>query len=154
MLLRLGEPRVRFLWCWLLLFFIHCCSSFIDVFAFPSYFSMPPALHPGFSGPWRFPPALNSIPWLLWIAFAFSSTASATVLSGHFYPQTFFTLRSFPNIFDSTYFYQRLPGSRQVFFQICRTSCGSSKYRPGLSICLIHSNRQSWFSEEFVFKSC
>ena len=34
----------------LLLFFIH----------FPGYFIMPPALHPGFSGPWRPPPALSS----------------------------------------------------------------------------------------------
>ena len=34
----------------LLLFFI----------SFPGYFSMAPALHPGFSGPWRPPPALSS----------------------------------------------------------------------------------------------
>ena len=59
MLLCLGEPPVRFLWCWLL-FFIHCCSSFIDVYTFLSYFSMPPALHPGFSDPWRGLPALSS----------------------------------------------------------------------------------------------
>ena len=31
----------------------YCCPSFIVVFTFPSYFSMPPALQPGFSGLWR-----------------------------------------------------------------------------------------------------
>ena len=44
------------------LFFICCCFSFIAIFTFPSYFAMPPALHPGFSGPWRPPPALGSNP--------------------------------------------------------------------------------------------
>ena len=28
--------------------------------SFPGYFAMPPALHPGFSGPWRPPSALSS----------------------------------------------------------------------------------------------
>ena len=36
------------------------------------------------------------LPRLLSIAFSFSSTASATILSGHFYPLEFFTLHSFP----------------------------------------------------------
>ena len=31
----------------------YCCPSFIVVFKFLSYFSMPPALQPGFSGLWR-----------------------------------------------------------------------------------------------------
>ena len=51
-------------------FSFHFCSSFVvihhSVFfiavlhSFPGYFAMPPALHPGFSGPWRPPPALSS----------------------------------------------------------------------------------------------
>ena len=44
---------------------------------------MPPALRPGFSGPWGPPLALSSTLATL-IAFAYSSTAGATVLSGHF----------------------------------------------------------------------
>ena len=35
-----------------------CCSSF----RFPGYFTMSPALHPSYSGPWRPPPALSSTP--------------------------------------------------------------------------------------------
>ena len=72
---------------------------------------------------------------------------------GIFYPQTLFTLRSFPDIFDTTCFYQGFPGSRQFFLEVCRASCWSSKHRPGSSVCLIHSNPQSSYSEEFVFKS-
>ena len=49
-----------------------CCSSFIFIcwcfsfcwccifIWFPGYFAMSPALHPGFSDPWRSPPALSS----------------------------------------------------------------------------------------------
>ena len=51
-----------------------CCSSFIFICQcfsfcwccifiwFPGYFAMSPALHPGFSNPWRSPPALSSTP--------------------------------------------------------------------------------------------
>ena len=61
MVLCLGEPPGGF-------YDVGCCSSFITVFVmlvvvvftFPGYFSMPPALHPGFSGPWRPPSALSS----------------------------------------------------------------------------------------------
>ena len=66
--------------------------------------------------------------WLLWITFAFSSTAKATTLSGHFYPQVFFTLNSFPNIFDITLLLSKppwepevLPRSFQGFMLILKT---------------------------------
>ena len=60
---------------------------------------MPRALQPGFSGPRSSPPALSSTLALL-IAFAFSSTASATVLSGHFLPTgVLSTLCYFTDIF-------------------------------------------------------
>ena len=71
---------------------------------------------------------------------------------GVFYPQAFFTLRSFTDIFDSTCVYQGFPGSRQFFLEVCRASYWSSKHRPGPSVCLIHSNPQSSYSEEFIFK--
>ena len=37
-----------------------CCFSSLQVFTFPAYFSLPPALHLGFSGQWRCPPSLSS----------------------------------------------------------------------------------------------
>ena len=37
-----------------------CCFTSLEVFTFPGYFSFPPTLHPGFSGPWKPQPALIS----------------------------------------------------------------------------------------------
>ena len=37
-----------------------CCFTSLEVFMFPGYVSLPLALHPSFSGPWRPPPALSS----------------------------------------------------------------------------------------------
>ena len=79
------------MWCWLLLLFFVTGD-----FSFSSYFFMPPALHLGFSDPWRPKPALSStlatfaclllpgLSWALWF------------WPGVFYPQTFFTLHSVP----------------------------------------------------------
>ena len=65
------EKLLRFLWCWssfcccyfsfifICRCFSFCCCIFIS---FPGYFTMSPALHPGFSGPWKAPPALSSTP--------------------------------------------------------------------------------------------
>ena len=68
---------------------------------------------------------------------------------GIFYPQAFFTLRSFTDIL--TCVYQGFPGSRQFFLEVCRASYWSSKHRPGPSVCLIHSNPQSFIHLKFVF---
>ena len=94
---------------------------------------------------------LWALPQLLSIAFSFSSTASATVLSGHFLPTGVFYLTLLPDIFGTTCFYQGFPGSRQLFLEICRASYWSSKHRPGPSVCLIHSNPQSSIHLNFVF---
>ena len=74
------------------------------------------------------------------------------------YPQAFFTLCSFTDIL--TCVYQGFPGSRQFFLEVCRASYWSSKYRPSPSskhrpspsVCLIHSNSQTSYSEQFSFK--
>ena len=80
---------------------------------------------------------LWALPWPFLVAFASSSTASATVLSGYFLP---------------TGVYQGLLWTRQFFLEVCRTSCWSSKHRPSPFVCLIHCNPQSSYSEEFIFK--
>ena len=164
----LGEPPVRFLWCWLL-FLIHCCFCDVACCLFLRFWTTFPChrhstlasqAREGFCQLW-------ALPWLLSIALLFRHIfiASATVLSGHFLPTGVFFLTLLPHIFSTTCFYQDLPGSRQFFFEVCRASCwasglwslqdfrASSKHRPGPSACLIHSNPQSWYSEESVFKS-
>ena len=118
MLLCLGEPPVRFLWCWLLffisflffillLYFIHfyssfcCCSSFI---AFQCHPSLVRGLSPGFRT--HFILSAQSIGgWFATISFSIFPRSSFTVLPralrfwvGSFYPQAFFTLRSFTDI--------------------------------------------------------
>ena len=74
----------------------------LEVFTFPGYFFLPPALHPGFSGPWRPLPALSST-LATFGCFTFarlfrrSFTASATVFEWvffthrHFFTDTFVT---------------------------------------------------------------
>ena len=69
---------------------------------------------------------------------------------GIFYPQAFFTLRFFTDIL--TCVYQGFSGSRHFFLEVCKASYWSSKHRPGPSVCLIHSNPQSSYSERFSFK--
>ena len=65
MLLCLGEPPVRFLFlcCCSFLMCIFICRSSLFCFCifiwFPDSFTMSPALHLGFSDPWRPPPALS-----------------------------------------------------------------------------------------------
>ena len=81
---------------------VGCCCCFLfftslEVFTFPGYFSLPSALHAGFSGSWRPPPALSST-LATFGCFTFSRffrhsfTASATVLSVRFLPTDVFYL--------------------------------------------------------------
>ena len=61
-----GFCGVVHFWCCVFSFIFICrCFSFCwcCIFIwFPGYFAMSPALHPGFSDPWRSPPALSSPP--------------------------------------------------------------------------------------------
>ena len=77
--------------------------------------------------------------------------ASATALSEHFLPTGIFYVTLLPDIFGTTCFYQGFPGSRQLFLESCSASYWSSKHRPGPSVCLIHSNPQSFIHLKFVF---
>ena len=105
MVLCLGEPPGRFL---LLLFFIHFYSSFCCHFcssfccccySFHFQAALPPALHSGFSGPWRPPQALSSTPITFDCLCFFIYREHYGFEWGFFYPQAFFTLCSFTDIF-------------------------------------------------------
>ena len=97
MLLCLGEPPVRFLCScsFLMCIFICWCSSFCCCSSFLGYFTMSPALHSGFSGPWRPPRALSSILTTFDCLFFFIYRERYG-LEDIFNPQAFFTLHCFP----------------------------------------------------------
>ena len=154
MLLSLGEPPMRFFVLLLLLLFIFDLLMFFILLLLFIYFqaTLPCHRHSTLASQAREGiHQLWALPRLLLIAFSFSSTASATVLSGHFLPTGVFYLTLLPDIFGTTCFYQGFPGSRQLFLEICRASYWSSKHRPGPSVCLIHSNPQSFIHLKFVF---
>ena len=143
----------RFLWCWSS--FCCCYSSFVvflhshflfDIIPHPSvdyrqvfrpilYFQSSPS-H-SYSQHFHFQP------------FRYLLTASATVLSGHFLLTGVFYLMLLHRHF--TCIYQGLPRNWQFFLEVCRASYWSSKHRPGPSVCLIHSNPQSFIHLKFVF---
>ena len=162
MLLCLGEPPEMFLCycCSFLMCIVICwCSSFCCcIFIwFSGSFTMSPALHPGFSGLWRPPTALRSTPTTSDCLFFF------IYHERYGFEWAFFTHRRFlayapsrhfwhiPNILAQPVFIKVLLGAGSYFFESCRASYWSSKHRPGPSVCLIHSNPQSFIHLKFVF---
>ena len=148
----LGEPPRWVLWCWLsfLVFISFLCLHFVVVLylsflfiSFPAYFTMSPALHPGFSDLWRRPPSLSSTLNYFWLPFLFHLPQALRFWVGSFYTQAFFTLRFFIEIL--TNIYQGFPGTQQFFLDVCRALYWSWKHGPGLSVCLIHSNPQTLY---------
>ena len=102
---------------------------------------------------------LWALPRLLSIAFSFSSTTSAAILSGDFLSTCVFYLTLLPNIFGTSRHFWQISdilaqpafikvslGAGSYFLESCRASYWSSKYRPGPSVCLIYSNPQSFKS--------
>ena len=129
MVLYLGEPIGR---CLLLLFihfsffillsFLFFILLLLFFISFPGYFPMSLTPHPSFSGPWRPPVALSSTQATFDCLCFFIYCKRYGFEWGFFFPQAFITLRSFTDIFDSTYVYQGLPGNRQFFLEVCRAS--------------------------------
>ena len=124
-----------------LLFFLHL---------FPGYFNMSLALYPSFLRPWRPPLALSSTSTTFDCLFYFIH-CERYGFEWAFFTQIFFTLCSFPRFFGTICFYQGSPGSRQLFFEVCRASLWSLKNRPGQCVCFIHSNPHSFIHRKFVF---
>ena len=109
------ENLRMFLWCWPSFCWCCCCSSFIFIcwccifIWFLGYFVMSPALHPGFSDPWRSPPALSSTPTTFDCLFFF------IYRERYGFERAFFTHRRFlpyapSRHFGTTCFYQGFPG--------------------------------------------
>ena len=139
-----------------LLFLCCCCSFFMCIFIcqwssfcccifiwFPGYFAMSPALHPGFSGPWRPPPALSSTPTTFDCLFFF------IYRERYGFEWAFFTHRRFLPYAPSQHFWHNLLLSRPPW-ELGNPSYWSSKHRPSTSVCLIHSNPQSFLHLKFV----
>ena len=149
------ENLWRFLW----------CCSFVNVFHFVRVVSLfdfqatlPCHWHSTLASQTREGlHQLWALPRLLSIAFSFSSTASATVLSGHFLPTGVFYLTLLPDIFGipnilaQPAFIKVSLGAGSYFFESCRASYWSLKHIPGPSVCLIHSNPQSFIHLSFVY---
>ena len=156
------ENLRRFLWCWSS--FCCCCySSFVDVFHSHFLFDIIP--HPSVDYRQVFRPILyfqpspsqSDLRHFHFQPFRYLLTASATVLSGHFLPTGVFYLTLLPDIFGipnilaQPAFIKVSLGAGSYFFESCRTSYWSSKHRSGPSVCLIHSNPQSFMHLKFVF---
>ena len=124
---------------------------------------MSPALHPGFSDPWRSPTALSStlttIDCLLFFIYRECSGFEwAFFTHRRFLPYTpfqhfgtYLTFWYIPDILAQPAFIKVSLGARSYFFESCMASYWSSKHRSGPSVCLIHSNPQSFIHLSFVF---
>ena len=158
----LGEPS-GFLWCWSS--FCCCYSSFVDVLHSHFLFNIIP--HPSVDYRQVFRPILYFQPspsqsdsrHFHFQPFRYLLTASATVLSGHFLPTGVFYLTLLPNIFGTSQHFWRIPDilAQPAFIKIslgagsCRASYWSLKQRSGPSVCLTHSNPQSFIHLKFLF---
>ena len=162
MVVFLGEPPVRFLCCccsfliFILLLYLHLSMFFILLLFLLIAFDVIP--HPSVDYRWSFytpfytfSPAHRRVIRDTFIFSAIPFLPRALQLwVGIFYPQALFTLRSFADIL--TCVYQGFPGGWQFILEVCRASYWSSKDRLGPSVCLIHSNPQTSYSEQFSFK--
>ena len=80
--------------------------SFLIFISFPGYFTMSPAFHSGFSGPWRPPPALRSTPTTFDCLFFF------IYRERYAFEWAFFTHRRFLSYASSWHFWHNLLLSR------------------------------------------
>ena len=99
-----------------------------------------------------------AIPRLLSIAFPFSSTASATVLSGHFLPTGVFYLTLLPDIFGTfpTFWCNLLSSNfwwelTVTFLKVAGLHTDLRNTDSAHLFCLIHSNPQSFIHLKHVF---
>ena len=149
------ENLRRFLWCWSS--FCCCYSSFVDVLHSHFLFDIIP--HPSVDYRQVFRPILYFQPRPSQSDlqhFHFSTIPLSSYRDRYGFEWAFFTHRRFlpyapPNILAQPAFIKVSLGASIYFLKSCRASYGSSKQRPGPSVCLIHSNPQSSIHLNFVF---
>ena len=123
---------------------VHLSFSFICIFFLTSCLTLPWTsarfLDPFFT----FSPAHRKFirDTFIFQPFRYLITASATVLSGYFLPIGVFYFTLLPDILAQPAFIKVSLRTGSYFLESYRPSCWSSKCRPGLSVCLIHSNPQ------------
>ena len=152
------ENLRRFLWCWSS--FCCCYSSFVDVIHLHFLFDIVP--HPFVDYRQIFRPILYAQPSPLQ-----SDSWQFHFLSSYWkrygFEWAIFTHRPFLPCAPSKYFWHILDilaqpafikvvlGAGSYFPESCRASYWSSKHRPSSSVCLIHSNPQSFIHLKFLF---
>ena len=155
------ENLQRFLWCWS----SFCCYSlFVNVFHSHFLFDIMP--HPSVDYRQVFRPILYFQPSPSQSDsrhFHFSTIPLSSYRERYGFEWAFFTHRRFlpyapsqhfwhiPNILAQPAFIKVLPWAGSYFLESCRASYWSSKHRPDPSVCLIHSNPQSFIHLKFVF---
>ena len=151
------------MWCWSS--FCCCCySSFVDVFHSHFLFDIIP--HPSVDYRQVFRPILYFQPSPSQSDsrhFHFSTIPLSSYRERYGFEWAFFTHRPFlpyapsrhfwhiPDILAQPAFIKVSLGAGSYFFESCRASYWSSKHRPGPSVCLIHSNPQSFIHLKSVF---
>ena len=140
----LGEPLGGFV---ILCIFIYFHLSMIFILLFYLHLISRLLCHVTGTPPWLLRPMKASTsselyPDYFWLRFLFHLLRALRFSVGIFY--------ALSQHFDTTCFYQSFRGGRQLFLEICRASYWSLKHRPGPSVCLIHSNPQSFIHLKFV----
>ena len=155
----LGEPLGGFV---ILCIFIYFHLSMIFILLFYLHLISRLLCHVTGTPPWLLRPMKASTsselyPDYFWLPFLFHLPRVLRFWVGIFYPQAFFTLHSFmtfwhiPDILAQPAFIKVSLGAGSYFLESCRASYWSLKHRPGPSVCLIHSNPQSFIHLKFVF---
>ena len=132
---------------------IHLSFFFIHIFFLTSFLTLPWTIVRILDPFCTFSPAHCRVirDTFIFQPFRYLLTASVTVLSGHFLPTGVFYLTSLLDILAKPAFIKVSLGASSYFLESCRASYWSSKHRPSLSVCLIHSNPQSFIHLKSVF---
>ena len=139
---------------------LHLLMFFIHIFFLTSSLTLPWTIARFLDPFCTFSPAHNKV---IRNTFIFSTIPLSSYRERYGFERRFFTHRPFLPYAPSRHFWHILDilaqaafikvslGVASYFLESCRASYWSSKHRPGPSVCLIHSNSQSFIHLSFVF---